>query len=352
VPSCIPSNMFFALYAYDSKRWNGTPIAKLTGSIPNNITWNNIQDVYNYFGLANPAPASTTIDLTTPNAWVPGRDTAIAPYTTFTGISAPPNGQSTVAVVGYNATTHITAITRTIATAGKINLASYATLTYSINQSSDGVWGESPAAGDDVYLEYSPDNITWTQLSKTVVGSIGINKWNTVSVAIPAGAKPSSGVYLRYRQTSSGSLSTGRYDDSFAVTSVVATAAATSLIPTSWCTRSLAYLEFPTSGTWTIYVTYNHAVWLWLNQKIVLNIDDAKNPTTSSFTISATAGTKYAWQLDMEHEEILGFGYPYESIIKWSGPGVSQPTIIPATAFCYDPSNPPPATAVVDQVNS
>lgn len=350
-PTCVPGNMYFALYAYDTYRWNGTPIARSTVLVPNNVVWNNVQDVYNYFGLSNTPPASTTISIGALGGWVLSHDTAIATYTAFPGLAKPTNGETVVAVVGYNAAGRTN--TRTITTAGKINLSSYATLSYGINQSDGRAWGEAPGPGDDIYVDYSPDDTNWTQLSKTTVGSIGANTWNTVTATLPIAAKISSGVYLRYRQDAAGSIDAGAYDDSFAMTSMVATATSTPLIPTSWCTRTLAYLEFPSTGTWTIYITYSHAVWLWLNKVLYLNIDNDKGGVyTSSFTIKATVGTKYAWQMDMEHEEIYGFGYPYESIIKWSGPGVSQPTVIPATAFCYDANNPPSAAAVVDQINS
>lgn len=358
--SCISGQMFFGLYAYDSKRWNGTPIAYNTVLIPTNVTWNNLQDVYNYFGLRSPQASYTTIDLSTGAigvggnnvGWVLSRDTAIAPYTAFTGMAAPTNGATTVAVVGYNATQPITNDIRTISTSGKIDLSGKSTISYGINQSNDGVWGEAPATGDDVYIEYSSDNTHWVQLDKTTVGSIGINKWNTKTVSLPSGATVSSGVYLRYRQTVAGGISSGHYDDSFAMTSMVLATSPTSLIPNSWCTRQLACLRFPATGTWTITVTYSHAIWLWINQRLVIGADSGGGIYTATYTSTFTAGTKYAWQLDMEHEEQFGFGYPYQCTVTWKGPGVTQPTVIPASAFCYDTNNPPTTAAVVDQLNS
>ena len=355
--SCISGQMFFGLYAYDSKRWNGTPIAQNTVLIPTNVTWNNLQDVYNYFGLANTQPTSTTIDLSvnTSSAWVLSNDTAISGYTTFTGLAVPPNKYNVVAVVGYNPTANVTNGTyiRTIATAAPINLSGYDSISYYINSAKTGTWGESPDndSAEGIHLEYSTDGANWTSIDYVAVDSIGYNVWTDRKISLPSGAKVSSGVYLRYRQ-SGLDVGNQHYRDNWAMTSMVAATASSQLIPNNWCTRQLACLRFPATGTWTITVTYSHAIWLWINQRLVMGADSGGGIYTATYTSTFTAGTKYAWQLDMEHEEQFRFGYPYRCTVTWKGPGVTQPTVIPASAFCYDPNNPPTTAAVVDQLNS
>jgi len=121
-----------------------------------------------------------------------------------------------------------------------------------------------------------------------------------------------------------------------------------STITNSWCTRWLGYIEVPASGTWTFTLNHSHGLWLWLNGNIIINNDDVGN---DSYDVALTAGKKYSWQLDMEHEENEGFEYPFYVTAYWKGPTVPKLTVIPSSAFCFDPNNPPPAKLPVDKVN-
>jgi hypothetical protein len=119
-------------------------------------------------------------------------------------------------------------------------------------------------------------------------------------------------------------------------------------IPKEWCIRWLGYIEFPATGKWTISVKHSHGCWLWIDQNIAINADKILSTNTSTDTYTATfnAGQKYLWQLDMEHED--DSPYPFVVSAKWSGPGVTSPTIIPGSAFCYNPDNPPHAVLPID----
>ena len=104
---------------------------------------------------------------------------------------------------------------RTITNRSKICLAGVDIIQFYVNRGGGG-WGD--IAYDDLYLEYSYDNSSWSALATVTVGSYTSNVWTLVTATIPAAAKYYNGVYLRYNTQFYSAVSTYR---TWAVTSAV-----------------------------------------------------------------------------------------------------------------------------------
>ena len=133
-------------------------------------------------------------------------------YTNFGSLSAPPaaTGTSKVIVFGWGSIP-ANAQTRTITTNSKINLSSSNALTFYVNKGTESDWGQIPDSGEDLHLEYSTDGSTWVKIT-TVLRNVARNTWLIQSPQIPAGAKVAGGVFLRFRQTTQASSSSGKRD--------------------------------------------------------------------------------------------------------------------------------------------
>jgi hypothetical protein len=133
-------------------------------------------------------------------------------YTNFGTLSAPPaaTGTSKVIVFGWGSIP-ANAQTRTITTNSKINLSSSNALTFYVNKGTESDWGQIPDSGEDLHLEYSTNGSTWAIIT-TVPRDVVRNTWLIRTPQIPAGAKVAGGVFLRFRQTTQASSSSGKRD--------------------------------------------------------------------------------------------------------------------------------------------
>lgn len=81
---------------------------------------------------------------------------------------------------------------------GLINTSGKTTMYLYVNKGGSG-WGNLPATGQNLLVEYSLNNSTWTLITTITPASVTTNTWSAFSIGIPAGAQ-SSGVYFRIRQ--------------------------------------------------------------------------------------------------------------------------------------------------------
>ncbi len=133
-------------------------------------------------------------------------------YTNFGTLSAPPAATSTSKVIVFGwGSIPANAQTRTITTNSKINLSSSNALTFYVNKGTESDWGQIPDSGEDLHLEYSTNGSTWVNIT-TVLRDVARNTWLIQSPQIPAGAKVFGGVFLRFRQTTQASSSSGKRD--------------------------------------------------------------------------------------------------------------------------------------------
>ena len=138
-------------------------------------------------------------------------------YTNIVSMSAPPTVSSYVLIFGLGITS-AGVQTRTATAATKVNLSQSATLGFYVNRGTSLDWGQPPDAGEELLLEYSTNNSTWTQLTKIAI-TVQSNTWLLQSVTIPSGAKIPSGVFLRFKQNTNGDKARR---DTWAVTSIAA----------------------------------------------------------------------------------------------------------------------------------
>jgi len=144
--------------------------------------------------------------------------TQIVEYNTLPSVTAPPTAAGSTKVFafgyGFNAAG---SFTRTVQTNNKVNLSTSGVLTFFARRGSLQPPVGPPEPGEDLHLEYSKNGSTWTNITKVPV-NVTADTWLVRSPQIPAGAKVAGGVFLRYRQTVTGGISTNK--DLWAVTSI------------------------------------------------------------------------------------------------------------------------------------
>ena len=109
--------------------------------------------------------------------------------------------------------------------------------------SKGGTWGNAPEdfADDDLALEYSTNNSSWSTLRTITPGELLNSNWTLISIpytSIPSGAKNYDGVYLRFRQTNWYTPSSS-IDDTWAFTSILFAPKVTSETDTGSSTTSV-----------------------------------------------------------------------------------------------------------------
>lgn len=141
--------------------------------------------------------------------------TQVVEYNTYPTITQPPaaTGSTKVIAFGYGFNASGT-FTRTVQTNNTVNLTTSTVLTFYARRDKT----QTPDSGEDLHLEYSTNGTTWTKIT-SVAYTVTANTWVTVSAVVPAGAKAANGVYLRFRQSVTG---TSNYTnkDLWAVSSV------------------------------------------------------------------------------------------------------------------------------------
>jgi hypothetical protein len=141
--------------------------------------------------------------------------TQLVEYNTLPGVTEPPLASGSTKVLGFGYGSNIPGIfTRTAQTNNKINLVNSSVLTFFVRKGSLQV----PDRGEDLHLEYSTNGSTWISITTVPVGVVN-NTWLIRSPQIPSGAKVAGGVFLRYRQSVTGSSTTG-IKDLWAMTSI------------------------------------------------------------------------------------------------------------------------------------
>jgi len=154
-----------------------------------------------------------TVDLATPRS--AGRLTTIGSIFGMSSITQVPSTTPIVVFGEADIYPGWAGSPRTITNRSKICLAGVDIIQFYVNRGGGG-WGDT--SYDDLYLEYSYDNSSWSALATVTVGSYTSNIWTLVTATIPAAAKYYNGVYLRYSTQSYGAGSTYR---TWAVTSAV-----------------------------------------------------------------------------------------------------------------------------------
>lgn len=221
-------------------------------------------------------------------------------------------------VAGFGAVSQQTSepVNRLLTTKTRVNLSTIKTVFYQVNRGTASDWGQPPdanhGAGDEnLYFEYSVDGITWTILD-TVLYNIAANTWNIRTVNIPVAAQVSTGVFLRFRQPSTGGGTAttvfAGYRDTWAVTNVYASNTTYGVLVAN---DYAGCVGIKTGNTWLAY--YN-------NGKIsVLSAPPEPSPETvkankSSWVVGDTIGIviddtiKYAF---IYKNNILQYTYQY-----------------------------------------
>jgi hypothetical protein len=130
-------------------------------------------------------------------------------------VPQPPSASGSTKVLGFGYGLNVSgSFTRTVRTNNKVNLATSSSLTFYVRRDTR----QTPDNGEDLHLEYSTNGSTWVNIT-SVPYNITANTWLIRSPQIPAGAKVAGGVFLRYRQTVTGS-SNFTNKDLWAMTSV------------------------------------------------------------------------------------------------------------------------------------
>ena len=155
---------------------------------------------------------SKALDIDNTSSFTINAGAQVNTYTNFGSLSAPPaaTGTSKVIVFGWGSIPSGDQ-TRTISTNARINLSSSNALTFYVNKGTESDWGQIPDGGEDLHLEYSTNGSTWANIT-TVSRAVARNTWLIQSPQIPAGAKVAGGVFLRFRQTTQASSSSGKRD--------------------------------------------------------------------------------------------------------------------------------------------
>jgi hypothetical protein len=137
-------------------------------------------------------------------------------YTAFTNLAPPPTSTNKVCVFGVGSIPS-GSNNRTIATKDKVNLSSSTVLSFYVNRGTESDWGQKPDTNEQLYIEYSGNGANWVVID-TVPITIKANTWTVRSVTIPQGAKGVNGVFLRFRQNTTGDSAAKR--DTWAFTSL------------------------------------------------------------------------------------------------------------------------------------
>jgi len=159
------------------------------------------------------------IDLGSPGTFTLSTYASVANYSSFAPITSPPYTStlgSEICVFGAGSIPS-GSNTRTLTTNSRIDLTSSSVITYYVNRGTESDWGQTPDSGETLNLEYSTNGTSWTTMN-TVPVNIVRNTWAIRSVTVPAAAKISGGVFLRFRQPTSGGAAVKR--DTWAFTSV------------------------------------------------------------------------------------------------------------------------------------
>ena len=183
---------------------SGSNYSRRDASIDNNAT-----------GSYSPGSIGLNID---PSNVTLSSGAQIDHYYNFGTLPVPPSasGSTRALVFGYGSIPSGSQ-TRTATTTSKVNLSSSDVLTFWINKGIASGWGEGPNTGEQLRLEYSTNGSTWTEITNVPV-NVTPNIWLVRSPQVPAGAKVSGGVFLRFRQTTDGDAANKR--DTWAMTSV------------------------------------------------------------------------------------------------------------------------------------
>ena len=141
--------------------------------------------------------------------------TQIVEYNTIPKITQPPAASGSTKVLGFGYGFNASGtFTRTVRTNNKVNLASSGVLTFFVLRDSL----QTPDGGEDLHLEYSTNGSTWINIT-TVPSTVRADVWLIRSPQIPSGAKVTGGVFLRFRQSVTGT-SNFTNKDLWATTSV------------------------------------------------------------------------------------------------------------------------------------
>lgn len=136
----------------------------------------------------------------------------------------------TVAVFGYPVGTSENTITRHITSNYLIDLSAAKSLLFKVNAATSSTWGDPPDGnGEALYLEYSTDQSTWTNIKTINPSDVSGGQWFQFEVLIPAGAKVPGGVYMRYRQNKASVVDIPR--DLWAMTPVMIKSDSPSVYP-------------------------------------------------------------------------------------------------------------------------
>lgn len=151
------------------------------------------------------------IDLAATSTYTYNVSIQINQYTAYSKLPAPPSTVGTLIAVTGVGTIPSNQQIRILTSTSKIDLSSLGVLTYWVNRGTENGWGQTPDNGEDLYLQYSVDNTNWVTIDQ-VKNNVSPNVWLIRSPQIPAGAKVSGGVYLRFRQPTQSSSSSGKRD--------------------------------------------------------------------------------------------------------------------------------------------
>jgi hypothetical protein len=164
-------------------------------------------------------PGNEIIDLGSPGTFTLSTYANVANYSSFAPITSPPYTSilgSEICVFGAGSIPS-GSNTRTLTTNSRIDLTNSSVITYYVNRGTESDWGQTPDRNETLNLEYSTNGTSWA-IMNTVPVNIVRNTWAIRSVNVPAAARIAGGVFLRFRQPTSGGAATKR--DTWAFTSV------------------------------------------------------------------------------------------------------------------------------------
>jgi hypothetical protein len=160
-------------------------------------------------------PSNRALDIDNAGSLTLSAQTNIVESNTIPSITQPPAAAGSTKVLGFGyGFNQFGKFTRTVQTNNRVKLVNSTVLTFFVRRDKT----QTPDSGEDLHLEYSVNGSTWVAIS-SVPPNVTANTWLTRTSQVPAGAKVADGVFLRFRQSVTGT-SNFTNKDLWAVTSI------------------------------------------------------------------------------------------------------------------------------------
>ena len=190
--------------------------------------WQKIAGVWKRFDNIsykdNSSRAQNILNLESGDNWSTSNQVQVRYHTEVSNMATPLTQAigGAVAIFGWrNTEVTVGSAVRTLTSRRKIDLRAFRYLWYQVNRGTTANWGETPEPDEPIYLQYSTDGITWTNLDNVGTSAVSANVWTVRTPALPVAVyKNADGVFLRFYQAVTYDLGEPTRD-TWAVTSIV-----------------------------------------------------------------------------------------------------------------------------------